>query len=37
MENERFFTATDVQEMLGVSLSYAYKLIRWKQKDEFYS
>ena len=28
MENKRFFTATDVQEMLGVSLSYAYKLIR---------
>ena len=45
MENKRFFAATDVQEMLGVSLSYAYKLIRklnaetgnWKQKDEFYS
>ena len=28
MENKRFFSATDVQEMLGVSLSYAYKLIR---------
>lgn len=28
MENKRFFTTTDVQEMLGVSLSYAYKLIR---------
>ena len=28
MENKRFFTARDVQEMLGVSLSYAYKLIR---------
>ena len=28
MENKRFFIATDVQEMLGVSLSYAYKLIR---------
>ncbi len=28
MENKRIFTATDVQEMLGVSLSYAYKLIR---------
>ena len=28
MESKRFFTATDIQEMLGVSLSYAYKLIR---------
>ena len=28
MESKRFLTATDVQEMLGVSLSYAYKLIR---------
>ncbi len=27
MESKRFFTATDVQEMLGVSLLYAYKLI----------
>ena len=28
MENKRFLTAQDVMEMLGVSLSYAYKLIR---------
>lgn len=28
MERKRFFTAKDIQEMLGVSLSYAYKLIR---------
>ena len=28
MENKRFLTAQDVMEMLGVSLSYSYKLIR---------
>ena len=28
MESKRFLTASDVKEMLGVSLSYAYKLIR---------
>ena len=28
MENKRFLTAQDVMEMLDVSLSYAYKLIR---------
>lgn len=28
MENKRFYTATDVKEILNVSLSYAYKLIR---------
>ena len=28
MENKRFSTAQDVMEMLGVSLSYSYKLIR---------
>ena len=28
MENKRFLTAQDVGEMLDVSLSYAYKLIR---------
>lgn len=28
MENNRFLTAQDVMEMLGVSLSYSYKLIR---------
>lgn len=28
MENKRFYTATDVKELLNVSLSYAYKLIR---------
>jgi len=28
MENKRFLTALDVMEMLGVSLSYSYKLIR---------
>ncbi len=28
MEKKRFMTATDVKEMLDVSLSYAYKLIR---------
>ena len=28
MENKRFLTAQDVMEMLEVSLSYAYKLIR---------
>ena len=28
MESKRFLTAPDVKEMLGVSLSYAYKLIR---------
>ena len=28
MENKRFLTAHDVMEMLDVSLSYAYKLIR---------
>lgn len=27
MENKRFLTAQDVMEMLGVSLSYSYKLI----------
>jgi predicted DNA-binding transcriptional regulator AlpA len=27
MENKRFLTAQDVIEMLGVSLSYSYKLI----------
>jgi hypothetical protein len=29
MENKRFLTAQDGMEMLGVSLSYSYKLIRW--------
>ena len=28
MENKRFLTAQDVVEMLNVSLSYTYKLIR---------
>ncbi len=28
MENKRFLTAQDVMEMLEVSLSYSYKLIR---------
>lgn len=28
MENKRFLTAQDVMEMLGVSLSYSYKLIQ---------
>ena len=28
MENKKFLTAQDVMEMLGVSLSYSYKLIR---------
>ena len=28
VENKRFLTAQDVMEMLDVSLSYAYKLIR---------
>ena len=28
MEKKRFMTAKDVKEMLDVSLSYAYKLIR---------
>ena len=28
MESKRFLTAQDVMEMLGVSLSYSYKLIR---------
>lgn len=28
MENKRFLTAQDVMDMLDVSLSYAYKLIR---------
>lgn len=28
MENKRFLTTQDVMEMLGVSLSYSYKLIR---------
>ena len=28
MESKRFLTASDVKELLGVSLSYAYKLIR---------
>lgn len=28
MENKRFLTAQDVMEILGVSLSYSYKLIR---------
>ena len=28
MENKRFLTAQNVMEMLDVSLSYAYKLIR---------
>lgn len=28
MENKRFLTVQDVMEMLDVSLSYAYKLIR---------
>ena len=28
MEHKRFLTAQDVMEMLGVSLSYSYKLIR---------
>ena len=28
MENKRFYTATDVKEILNVSLSYTYKLIR---------
>ena len=28
MENKRFLTAQDVMEMLGVSLSYSYKLLR---------
>ena len=28
MENKRFLTAQDDMEMLGVSLSYSYKLIR---------
>ena len=28
MENKRFLIAQDVMEMLGVSLSYSYKLIR---------
>ena len=28
MENKRFLTAQDVMEILDVSLSYAYKLIR---------
>ena len=28
MENKRFLTAQDVMEMLVVSLSYSYKLIR---------
>ena len=27
MESKRFLTAQDVMEMLGVSLSYSYKLI----------
>ena len=30
MENKRFLTAQDVMEMLGVSLSYAYKLMDWQ-------
>ena len=30
MENKRFLTAQDVMEMLGVSLSYSYKLIPYK-------
>lgn len=28
MESKRFFAATDIPEMLGALLSYAYKLIR---------
>ena len=28
MKNKRFYTATDVKEILNVSLSYTYKLIR---------
>lgn len=28
MQNKRFLTAQDVMEMLDVSLSYAYKLMR---------
>ena len=28
MENKRFLAAQDVMEMLDISLSYAYKLIR---------
>ena len=28
MESKRFLTAQGVMEMLGVSLSYSYKLIR---------
>ena len=33
MENKRFYTATDVKELLNVSLSYAYKLI-WEKYNE---
>ena len=39
MANSRFITAKDVQEELGVSLSYAYKLIRKlnaEREDEGY-
>lgn len=34
MENKRFLTAQDVMEMLGVSLSYSYKLIRQLNEAE---
>lgn len=34
MENKLFFAATDVQEMLGVPLSYAYELIRKLNADQ---
>ena len=35
MENKRFLTAQDVMEMLDVSLSYAYKLIRRLNAEGF--
>lgn len=33
MENKRFLTAQDVMEMLDVSLSYAYNLMREYNKE----
>ena len=33
MENSRFVTAKDVQEELGVSLSFAYKIIRMLNEE----